>query len=100
MQSACCVRFATVCCLAREKNRSEGRPLQLSKDDAGWKPALHMALENCTLCRGTGWKLVPRPHGAAGCVAGACDCGMEQRPSLWRERARMPDGYQHFHFYI
>ena len=23
-----------------------------------------MALENCTLCRGTGWKLVARPDGA------------------------------------
>ena len=34
-----------------------------------------MALENCTLCRGTGWKLVPRPDGAAGSVAVACDCG-------------------------
>src|SRR5205807_1182120 len=40
-----------------------------------------MALENCTLCRGTGWKLVPRGDGAAGRVAVACDCGMEDRAS-------------------
>src|SRR6266516_2895316 len=32
-----------------------------------------MALESCTLCRGTGWKLVPRPDGAAGSVAVHCD---------------------------
>src|SRR6266446_6846066 len=42
---------------------------------AGWKPALPMALENCTLCRGTGWKLVPRG-----------------------ERARIPKRYEHCDF--
>jgi len=49
-----------------------------------------MALENCTLCRGTGWKLVPRGDGAAGSVAVACDCGMEERASGVMGRARIP----------
>src|SRR5205809_547127 len=31
---------------------------------AGKSTGLIMALENCTLCRGTGWKLVPRADGA------------------------------------
>jgi DNA replication protein DnaC len=57
-----------------------------------------MALENCTLCRGTGWKLVPRVDGAAGRVAVACDCGMEQRASLVMERARIPKRYEHCDF--
>jgi DNA replication protein DnaC len=57
-----------------------------------------MALENCTLCRGTGWKLVPRADGAAGKVAVACDCGMEARASLVMERARIPKRYEHCDF--
>ncbi len=57
-----------------------------------------MALENCTLCRGTGWKLVPRGDGAAGKVAVACDCGMEKRASLVMERARIPRRYEHCDF--
>src|SRR5437879_5639822 len=57
-----------------------------------------MALENCTLCRGTGWKLVPRTDGAAGRVAVACDCGMEKRASLVMERARIPKRYEHCDF--
>jgi len=65
---------------------------------AGWKPALHMALENCTLCRGTGWKMVPRPDGAAGKVAVACDCGMEERASRAMERAKIPKRYEHCDF--
>ena len=56
-----------------------------------------MALENCTLCRGTGWKLVPRGDGA-GNVAVACDCGMEKRASLVTERARIPKRYEHCDF--
>ncbi len=56
-----------------------------------------MALENCTLCRGTGWKLVPRPDGA-GTVAVACDCGMQERASLVMERARIPKRYEHCDF--
>src|SRR3979490_1773592 len=56
-----------------------------------------MALENCTLCRGTGWKLVPRGDGA-GNVAVPCDCGMEKRASLVTERARIPKRYEHCDF--
>jgi DNA replication protein DnaC len=57
-----------------------------------------MALENCTLCRGTGWKLVPRGDGAAGSVAVACDCGMEERAGRVMERARVPKRYEHCDF--
>src|SRR5258708_38170215 len=69
---------------------------------AGLKPDAYtdeiiMALENCTLCRGTGWKMVPRPDGA-GRVAVACDCGMEQRASRVMERARIPKRYEHCDF--
>jgi DNA replication protein DnaC len=57
-----------------------------------------MALENCTLCKGTGWKLVPRTDGAAGRVAVACDCGMEERATRVMERARIPKRYEHCDF--
>jgi DNA replication protein DnaC len=57
-----------------------------------------MALENCTLCRGTGWKLVPRTDGAAGSVAVACDCGMQDRAARVMERARIPKRYEHCDF--
>jgi DNA replication protein DnaC len=57
-----------------------------------------MTLENCTLCRGTGWKLVPRPDGAPGKVAVACDCGMRQRSERVIERARIPKRYEHCDF--
>src|SRR5690348_13989496 len=57
-----------------------------------------MALENCTLCRGTGWKLVPRADGAPGRVAVACDCGMEDRASRVMERVRIPKRYEHCDF--
>ena len=57
-----------------------------------------MALENCTLCRGTGWKLVPRPDGTRGNVAMACDCGMEERAARVMERARVPKRYEHCDF--
>src|SRR5260370_2443728 len=69
-----------------------------SRRRAGWKPALPMALENCTLCRGTGWKLVPRGDGAAGKMAVACDCGMEDRAWRVMERARIPKRYEHCDF--
>ncbi|HEX4546762.1 MAG TPA: ATP-binding protein [Candidatus Acidoferrum sp.] len=62
------------------------------------KPPLHMALEDCTLCRGTGWKLVPRTDGAAGSVAVACDCGMQDRAARVMERARIPKRYEHCDF--
>jgi DNA replication protein DnaC len=57
-----------------------------------------MALENCTLCRGTGWKLVARADGARGNVAVACDCGMEERASRVVERAHIPKRYEHCDF--
>src|SRR5947209_3419330 len=57
-----------------------------------------MTLENCTLCRGTGWKLVPRPDGTRGTVAAACDCGMEERATREMERARIPKRYEHCDF--
>jgi DNA replication protein DnaC len=57
-----------------------------------------MALENCTLCRGTGWKLVPRSDGTRGNVAVACDCGMEERAARAIERARIPKRYENCDF--
>jgi DNA replication protein DnaC len=57
-----------------------------------------MALENCSLCRGTGWKLVPRPDGAVGKVAVACDCGMEERSERVIERAHIPKRYENCDF--
>src|SRR6201987_4180337 len=57
-----------------------------------------MALENCSLCRGTGWKLVPRSDGVRGNVAVACDCGMEERAARVMERARVPKRYEHCDF--
>jgi len=56
-----------------------------------------MALENCQLCRGTGWKMVARP-GGAGTMATPCDCGMEERASRTIERARIPKRYEHCDF--
>lgn len=56
-----------------------------------------MPLENCQLCRGTGWKMIPRPDGS-GNVAVPCDCGMEQRASRILERARIPKRYEHCDF--
>jgi DNA replication protein DnaC len=57
-----------------------------------------MALDNCTLCRGTGWKLVARADGAPGHVAVACDCAMEERALRVMERARVPKRYEHCDF--
>jgi DNA replication protein DnaC len=57
----------------------------------------HMPLENCSLCRGTGWKMVPRPDGA-GRMAAACDCGMEDRAARVMERAHIPRRYEHCDF--
>jgi DNA replication protein DnaC len=59
--------------------------------------ATTMALENCPLCRGTGWKLVPRPEGG-GTFAVPCDCGMEERAERVVERARIPKRYEHCDF--
>src|ERR1700736_5040059 len=57
-----------------------------------------MAIENCTLCRGTGWKLVPRADGLRGSVAVACDCGMEGRAARVMERVHIPKRYEHCDF--
>jgi len=71
------------------RTASEGRP---------YTKGYNMALESCTLCRGTGWKLVPRADGSAGTVAVACDCGMQERASRVMERARIPKRYEHCDF--
>src|SRR6202030_1035440 len=57
-----------------------------------------MAIENCPLCRGTGWRLEQRLDGAPGTVATACDCGMEERAARVIERARIPRRYEHCDF--
>jgi len=57
-----------------------------------------MAREDCPLCKGTGWKLVPRKDSAPGQVAVACDCGMEERAEQVMERARVPKRYEHCDF--
>ena len=56
-----------------------------------------MPLENCQLCRGTGYKLVPRPDGA-GKFAVPCDCGMEERANRVLSRAHIPKRYEHCDF--
>jgi DNA replication protein DnaC len=56
-----------------------------------------MALENCGLCKGTGWKMVARADGASR-VAVACDCGMRERAERVMERARVPKRYEHCDF--
>jgi len=53
-----------------------------------------MAREDCALCKGTGWKMVPRKDGAAGQMAVACECGMEERAEKVMERARVPKRYE------
>jgi DNA replication protein DnaC len=53
-----------------------------------------MAKENCAICKGTGWKLVARKDGAAGSVAVACECGMEERAEKVMERAQIPKKYK------
>jgi DNA replication protein DnaC len=94
----CRVPRATVCCL-REKNRSEDLRTNIRRAKARHlHRRIHMALENCTLCRGTGWKLVARADGAAGSVAVACDCGMRERAALVMDRARIPKRYEHCDF--
>jgi DNA replication protein DnaC len=57
-----------------------------------------MTIEDCPLCRGTGWKLVPRPEGVPGSVAVVCECGMQERASRVMERARIPKRYEHCDF--
>ena len=57
-----------------------------------------MAKEDCPICRGTGWKLVPRKDGAPGNVAVVCECGMEERADIVIARARIPKRYEHCDF--
>jgi len=57
-----------------------------------------MAIENCPLCQGTGWKLLPRGDGSSGKVATACDCDMENRAAQIVKRARIPKRYEHCDF--
>jgi DNA replication protein DnaC len=57
-----------------------------------------MAREDCPLCKGTGWKVVPRKDGAPGQMAVACECGMEERAEKVMERARVPKRYEHCDF--
>jgi DNA replication protein DnaC len=57
-----------------------------------------MPSENCGLCKGTGWKLVARPDGAAGSMAVPCECGMQERATRVMERARVPKRYEHCDF--
>jgi DNA replication protein DnaC len=57
-----------------------------------------MPIENCPLCRGTGWRLEQRLDGTPGKVAMACDCGMEERAARVMERARIPKRYEHCDF--
>ncbi|PYT76220.1 MAG: DNA replication protein DnaC [Acidobacteria bacterium] len=53
-----------------------------------------MALENCPLCGGTGWKLVPRGDGSPGKMATGCDCSMENRAERVIKRASIPKRYE------
>lgn len=57
-----------------------------------------MPRENCPLCRGTGWKLMPRNDGTSSSVAVPCECGMEERAEKVMERARIPKRYEHCDF--
>ncbi len=57
-----------------------------------------MAREDCSVCKGTGWKLVPRKDGTPGQVAVACECGVEERAEIVMERARVPKRYEHCDF--
>src|SRR5215472_5430630 len=57
-----------------------------------------MAREDCPLCKGTGWKLVPRQGRTPGQVAVACACAMEGRAEMVIERARVPKRYEHCDF--
>jgi DNA replication protein DnaC len=57
-----------------------------------------MAREDCLICRGTGWKLVPRGDRAGGNVAVACECGTAERATQVISRARIPKRYEHCDF--
>jgi len=57
-----------------------------------------MALEGCPLCRGTGWKLVPRGDGSGSKMAMVCDCDVEDRATRVLKRTRIPRRYEHCDF--
>src|SRR5271154_2451844 len=56
-----------------------------------------MAREDCSMCRGTGYRMVARKDGP-GQMAMACECGMEERAEKVMERARIPKRYEHCDF--
>jgi DNA replication protein DnaC len=56
-----------------------------------------MPIDDCLLCRGTGWQMIPRRDGA-GLAAVPCDCGMVERASRIMDRARVPKRYEHCDF--
>lgn len=70
-----------------------GRTDEVGRENTGLKTGHYMALENCMLCRGTGWKMVPRKDGS-GKMAVACDCGMQERSFRVMERAKIPKKYE------
>src|ERR1700676_3575358 len=57
-----------------------------------------MAIENCPLCRGTGWRVDQRLEGPPGKVATACDCAMEERAVRVMQRASITKRYDHCDF--
>jgi len=88
VQNTCRLQNTPVCCLAWEKNRSKDRPLPRIRNGlpAGKAGATH-ALENCTLCRGTGWKMC-RGRMGGGKVACGVRLRDEERASRAMERAK------------
>src|ERR1700682_5767437 len=85
MQTACRLESTTVCCPKRRKDgrAKAGRLHRRTHYGAGELHALQRdGMED----------------GAAGRVAVACDCGMEERASRVMERARIPKRYEHCDF--
>src|SRR5258706_5367971 len=92
---SCPVRLTLVCCERPKIQAPVCRPATTKK--AGLKTGHYtdehtMALENCTLCRGTGWKLVPRGDGAAGRVAGGRGFGVGERAGPVGGTRHNPEG--------
>jgi DNA replication protein DnaC len=57
-----------------------------------------MAREDCLVCRGTGFKLLPRGDGSRGNMAVPCECGIADRAKQAIDRARIPKRYEHCDF--